>query len=257
MVFRRDFVARRDLRYTSRAGDLTCKNAKKRSPLGTQRFDATTPGSLLMIRANVFRRTIRKSVVLLLPILSLLLPADAWAHPTKVLGWLEGAYLQPWGVRVRARLDTGAKTSSIHAEKIEVFVQDEKKWARFHFPFGKKEGYETGFQIEVPVVRETKIKDFGRGASIPRYVIELRVCVSGHTEPVEFTLADRSNFNYPMILGRNALAGRYLVDSANSFLGKRSCPRKKAKKTKIPKNVEKTMNKNNINAVDEPRPVTQ
>jgi len=143
----------------------------------------------------------------------------------RVLGWLEGAYLQPWGVRVRAKLDTGALTSSMHAENIELFEKDNVQWVRFHFPFGKREGYENGFEIERPLVREANIKEHV-GTSVPRYVIEIDICVSGETRPVEVSLVDRSNFNYPMILGRNALAGRIHVDAGRSFIGDRTCPRK-------------------------------
>lgn len=143
----------------------------------------------------------------------------------EVLGWLEGAYLQPWGVRVRAKLDSGALTSSMHAENIESYELDGEPWVRFHFPYGRKEGFTNGFMIERPLVRESKVKEHV-GDSAVRYVIKLDICVSGDTFPVEFSLADRTKFNYPMILGRRAMSGRFLVDPGQSFSGKRSCPRR-------------------------------
>jgi hypothetical protein len=143
----------------------------------------------------------------------------------EVLGWLEGAYLQPWGVRVRARLDSGALTSAIHAENITVFKKNGTEWVRFHFPFGKREGYERGFDIERPLERQSRVKERSGGLQ-KRYVIKLDVCVSGKTNNIELSLVNRSNFNYPMILGRNALAGHYLIDPGRTFLGSRTCPRK-------------------------------
>lgn len=143
----------------------------------------------------------------------------------ELLGWLEGAYLQPWGVRVRAKLDTGAITSSIHAEKIELFENDGEEWVRFHFPYGKREGFANGFMIEKPIRRQSQVKEHV-GDNAIRYVVEIDICVSGDIFPVEVSLADRTKFNYPLILGRRALSGRYIVDPEKTFTGSRSCPRR-------------------------------
>jgi hypothetical protein len=153
-----------------------------------------------------------------------LISATTSANP-KLLGWLEGAYLQPWGVRVRAKLDSGALTSSIHAEQIEAFEHEGEPWVRFWFPFGAREGFEKGFLIEKPVLREAVIKEH-EGENPTRYVVELDICVSGDTFATEVTLANRSKFNYPIILGRRALSGRFNVDSSSSFIGNRTCPRR-------------------------------
>lgn len=158
----------------------------------------------------------------------LLLCSPAISAAPEVLGWLEGAYLQPWGVRVRAKLDTGAKTSSIHAEKIETFENDGKEWVRFHFPYGRREGFANGFMIEKPFRRQARVKEHV-GDNTVRYVVEIDICVSGDIFPVEVSLADRSNFNYPLILGRRALSGRFIIDPDKSFVGSRSCPRRNKK----------------------------
>ncbi len=157
--------------------------------------------------------------------------SSALAAP-EVLGWLEGAYLQPWGVRIRAKLDTGAITSSIHAEKIETFEKDGEQWLRFHFPYGKKEGYENGFMIERPIGRQSIVKEH-IGENAIRYVVELDICVSGDIFTVEVSLADRTKFNYPLILGRRALSERFIVDPGKSFTGSRSCPRRNRHTGKI------------------------
>lgn len=154
------------------------------------------------------------------------------AAEPEIVGWLEGAYLQPWGVRVRAKLDTGAKTSAIHAENIESFEKEGEVWVRFLFPFGRREGYPEGFLIERPLVRQIRVKT-DEGNTEPRYVIELDVCISGKTQTTEVSLSDRVNLNYPMLLGRETLAGRYIIDPSQSFLGKRTCPRKLAPRKSV------------------------
>jgi hypothetical protein len=162
-------------------------------------------------------------------ILLMVLTAPVHSEP-EIVGWLEGAYLQPWGVRVRAKLDTGARTSAMHAENIETFEKDGQLWVRFRFPYGRREGYPQGFTIERPLARQTKVKN-GSGLH-PRYVIELDVCISGKTQTIEVSLADRSIYNYPMLLGRQSLAGRFIIDPDQIFLGSRTCPRKLAPKSK-------------------------
>ena len=170
-------------------------------------------------------RSLHKGCTLFLILIALVYPAQAATSNPEVLGWLEGAYLQPWGVRVRARLDSGARTSSMHAEKIEPFKKDGAEWVRFHFPFGRREGYPHGFDIERPLVRHSHVKN-REGGLQERYVIKLDICVSGRTNTVELSLVNRSNLNYPIILGREALAGQYLIDPGRTFMGKRTCPRK-------------------------------
>lgn len=163
--------------------------------------------------------------------LLILSPSAVIAAP-EMLGWLEGVYLQPWGVRVRGKLDTGALTSSIHAEKIETFNKDGEEWVRFHFPYGKREGFKNGFMIEKPLLRQSQVKEHV-GDNDFRHVVVIDICVSGDIFPVEVSLADRNKFNYPMILGRRALSGRYIVDPGKSFSGKRSCPRRNKKTGKL------------------------
>ena len=74
-----------------------------------------------------------------------------------IAGWLEMIVLSPWQIKLKAKLDSGAKTSSIHAENIEHFERDGKTWIRFDLPKGsdKKSVQST---IEVPLLREVQIK---------------------------------------------------------------------------------------------------
>ena len=141
------------------------------------------------------------------------------------LGWLEGAYLQPWGIRVKAKLDSGAKTSALHAERIEPFDKEGQKWVRFHFPYGRRDGFREGVDIEKPVVRESRVRIGSGNEFEERYVVEFDVCLSGKTSNIEVSLTERGDFNYPMLLGREAMAGRYVIDPQQTFMGNRTCPR--------------------------------
>ena len=76
--------------------------------------------------------------------------------------------------------------------------------------------------VEMPLEREAKIKRKGSQVQI-RPVVKLGVCLAGVYEEVEFTLTDRSNFEYPVLIGRNFLAGKFLVDSSRSFTLPPSC----------------------------------
>ena len=142
----------------------------------------------------------------------------------QLLGWLESVYLQPSGVRLRAKLDTGALTSSIHAEELMTFQQDGQLWVRFTIPYKdrKREPEYKYLTLERPVIRETLVKEHV-GDSRPRYVVDIEFCLNGRHYHSHFTLADRSNFNYKILLGRRTLKNKVIVDPAHSFTAKNSC----------------------------------
>lgn len=132
-----------------------------------------------------------------------------------VMGWLESVFFRPWNVRMTAKLDTGANTSSLHAERIERFTRDGRKWVRFTVV--KSE--DKKFVVERPVVRTANIKQHGKG-SAQREVVTMVLCKNGREYDTEFTLVDRSNFSYPVLLGRSFLKQAALVDASETFLFK-------------------------------------
>lgn len=151
-------------------------------------------------------------------------PGSAVAAP-QTFGWLEWAYLEPAHIRIKTKLDTGAKTSSIHATDIDVFDRDGEKWVRFRVPFSMKAGTSDKRRdvfFERPVVRRVRIKEHDR-APARRYVVNLDLCLGGITFTTPMTLADRSRFNYPLLLGRVALQGRAAVDPAQKYLSGETC----------------------------------
>ena len=142
-----------------------------------------------------------------------------------VMGWVEWIQLQPSQKYAKAKLDTGAKTSSLHAKNIEWFERDGKEWVRFQFSSNTKlsgkllqEGKTKNvLTIEAPVVRNTLIKQHKR-ASAERPVIRMKFTLAGKEYETEFTLSDRSRFIYPVLLGRRFLQDVAIIDPAHTYL---------------------------------------
>ncbi|MBA54164.1 MAG: hypothetical protein CMK89_06900 [Pseudomonadales bacterium] len=149
-----------------------------------------------------------------------------------ILGWIENIYLQPSGMKTKAKLDTGAKTSSIHAKNIEHFEKDGEPWVRFQFASNtklKEEKYTNGkskkvVTLEAPITRRALIKRH-KHTSLERPVVELPFTIAGVEYTAEFTLTDRSKFLYPVLLGRRFLKHVAIVDPGNTFLKTRTQPK--------------------------------
>lgn len=143
--------------------------------------------------------------------------------PKMILGWLESTRLLPSGMRVKTKLDPGAKTSSMQATKVEYFTRDDKTWVRFDFSDvnldSKKE--ET-YTLEGPLVREVVIKRHG-AKNVIRPVVAMPFCLNHLVYKAEFSLTNRDKFNYSILLGRSFLSKVALVDSDEIFLSKPQC----------------------------------
>lgn len=140
-------------------------------------------------------------------------------HSQKViLGWMEDVVVLPEDLKVRAKLDTGADTSSIHAEDIKIFKKNGEEWVRFKV--SNREGKTK--LVERRVWRTAKIKRKGKSPQL-RPVVKLMVCIDRFNETVEFTLIDRSNFSSIALIGRNFLSGKILVDASSSYLSEPDC----------------------------------
>ena len=129
-------------------------------------------------------------------------------------GWLEYVVLEPWQIKLRAKLDTGAKTSSLHAINIERFKRNDQPWVRFNTE-DKKNDVVTK-TIELPIKREVKIKSHHRDAT-SRPVVILSFCLNSYLYHGEFSLVDRTRFNYPVLIGRKILKNGILVDAGSTF----------------------------------------
>lgn len=127
-------------------------------------------------------------------------------------GWIEKAVLYPSKIVLHAKLDTGARTSSLHVPDPEFFERDAKQWVRISVT---NRNIET-VMIEAPVVRNSKIKrHFGESQTRP--VIKLDICIGNVRKTEEVNLVDRAGMNYQLLIGRNFLNGALLIDSGATY----------------------------------------
>ena len=127
----------------------------------------------------------------------------------KVVGQVEYAYISPPDIKLQARIDTGANTSSIHALNIEPFERDSKEWVRFDIVLE-----DTTHTIMRPVSRTVKIIQANAKEPVTRYAVMLNITLGNAVQNIEFTLSDRSQLSYPLLLGRNFLKDIWIVDIA-------------------------------------------
>ena len=134
-------------------------------------------------------------------------------------GWVEKAVVYPKKFVIHAKLDTGAKTSSIDARDPEYITRDGEDWVRFSITNRKIETV----IIEAPIVRHSKIKrHFGESQTRP--VILLDLCVGNVRKKEEVNLVDRTGMNYPLLIGRNFLKDTFLIDSNATYMLSPGCP---------------------------------
>ena len=136
-----------------------------------------------------------------------------------VFGWVEHAFLEGPELELRAKLDTGAKTSSLSAVDIERFERDGEEWVRFDIPIPESDRQ---IELERPVYRNVLIKDRD-GSSNRRPVVRLVTCLGPHKVEAQYSLADRTGFHYPILIGRRVLKDVGLVDASGTFLADPVC----------------------------------
>jgi hypothetical protein len=151
--------------------------------------------------------------------LALALAGSALAAGPDIFGWAEPVILVEAGFKLEAKLDTGADTSSLDAVDIRRFRRKGESWVRFTVE--DQDGDEE-MRLERPLLRRVRIKRHD-GESQRRSVISLTVCLGEHRREVEFSLIDRSQFDYPVLLGRSALAGIAVVDPDEANLSEPAC----------------------------------
>ena len=134
-----------------------------------------------------------------------------------VVGWREWVCLDNLALPdMRAKIDTGAKTSCLHAYKLTTFKRKGERWVRFKIR-PRKSLLKEIYTCEAKVYDRRLVKDSG-GHKQRRYVIRTRMYIGSWHQLIELTLTERDDMNFVMLLGRAALAGSYIVDSAGSFM---------------------------------------
>lgn len=117
---------------------------------------------------------------------------------------------------IKARVDSGAKTSAIHAGNIQKFTRKGEKWVSFEV-HPLQENRKITIRCEARVIDHRSVKS-SSGIAEKRYVIQSTMKIGSYQWDIELTLANRDSMGFRMLLGREAMENRVLVDPANSFL---------------------------------------
>lgn len=135
------------------------------------------------------------------------------------IGWREWVSLPDLGIdRIKVKVDTGARTSALHAYRVTTFTKDNATYVRFFVhPAQRKKKPE--IECTALVVDRRAVTDSG-GKTTERFVIRTTLDVGVHSWPIELTLTNRDEMGFRMLLGRQAVRRRFVVDPGSSYLTK-------------------------------------
>lgn len=136
----------------------------------------------------------------------------------EVIGWVEKVTIHPGALELKAKIDSGAKTSSIHCDCQNFIEKDGEKYVSFVVT--NFDGSQV--RLERRIERFATIKrHFGEAQE--RAVIMLGICVAGVYKEAEVNVIDRSGLNYQILIGRNFLAGDFLIDTEKMYTTEPGC----------------------------------
>jgi hypothetical protein len=135
------------------------------------------------------------------------------ARPLALIGWRERVSLPELGLaQIPAKIDTGARTSSLHAEVLDEFRREGQRYVRFAVNWSGEQHVCEAVHVDIRGVTSSM------GERQERFVIKTPLNIGRFTFRVEITLANRSQMQFPMLIGRTALRRRFVVDSGHSWL---------------------------------------
>lgn len=133
--------------------------------------------------------------------------------PPDIVGWRELVGLPKLGLTgIPAKIDTGARTSSLHAKVLEHFERDGERYVRFCVDWGGVRHECEAIHVDIRGITSSN------GETQRRYVIKTPLAIGTQTFRAEISLADRSDMKFPMLIGRSSLRRRFVVDSGHSWL---------------------------------------
>lgn len=136
--------------------------------------------------------------------------------PVWTIGWKETIDLPELDLTgIKAKTDTGALTSVLHCSRIKILKKDGKKFVEF-IPL--KQPKQPDAKVFVFPFEGEKIIKNSFGHEETRYCIKTKIRLFNQEFPIELTLRDRSEMEFPMLLGRNFIKGKFLVDVSQSFV---------------------------------------
>jgi hypothetical protein len=134
-----------------------------------------------------------------------------------LIGWREWVGLPELGIpKIKAKVDTGARTSALHAFSLRPFTEEGKNRIRFDIHPLQHETSQV-ITCAADIVDKRLVTDSG-GHTEERYVIQTLITIAGQTWSIEITLTERENMLFRMLLGRSALRKHFIVNPARSFI---------------------------------------
>lgn len=131
------------------------------------------------------------------------------------LGWCELVDIEAFALNgIRAKIDTGARTSALHATEIATITRDGEDWVRFLSETGPDAEH---IWCEAPLVEQRCVTS-SNGVDEMRYIIDTQIKLAGISLPVQLSLTDRTPMAFPMLIGRTALKRHFLVNVARKYV---------------------------------------